>query len=63
MLVKGDMKKLLYTDLYQAERRLRTLHSIYDETRDMRVLRKVQLAKQEVQRIAKRIEAVEEVLK
>ena len=62
MLVKGDMKKLLYTDLYQAERRLRTLHCIYSETGDMRVLRKVQLAKQEVQRIAKRIDAAESLL-
>ena len=62
MLVKGDMKKLLYTELYYAERRLRTLHCIYSETKDMRVLRKVQLAKQEVQRIAKRIEAAESLL-
>ena len=54
MLVKGNMIKLLYTDLYQAERRLRFLRSIYNETKDMRVLRKVQEAKKEVERIAKR---------
>lgn len=63
MEIKGNKLKILYTELYYAERRLRTLHCIYSETKDMRVLRKVQLAKQEVQRIAKRIEAVEGVLK
>ena len=59
MLVKGDMKKLLYTDLYQAERRLRFLHTIYNETKDMRVLKKVQVAKKEVERITERIKAEE----
>ena len=53
------MKKLLYTDLYQAERRLRFLHTIYNETKDMRVLKKVQVSKKEDERITERIKAEE----
>lgn len=59
LILKGDDCKVLYTELYYAERRLRTLHSIYNKTRDMKVLRKVQEVKREVQRIAERIEEAE----
>ena len=59
LILKGDDRKVLYTELYYAERRLRTLHSIYNETRDMKVLRNMQEAKREMQTIVKRIEEIE----
>ena len=60
MVIKGNREKLLYTMLGNANEKLQTQRALYLETKNMRYLRGIQIAKHELEDAVAKINRMKE---